>query len=526
MLFCLVLMILAAIPLWAVEDNGNFNNNADPGASILNWTSGWPSAGMDGWNYVGQVNGASGTYLGNGWVVTAAHVGAGNFSLGGVTYTLVSGSTTSIDGGNVDLVLFQIASPPALPALVLGQVPPIPFSEQSGGDSVALIGYGGGGGETWGLNTVTAVNFTLSVLGRSTIDFCTSDGTTTIGSQSVTNNATVVTGDSGGGDFIFNASSGKWELAGINEAMGGASYFVQVSAYVQQILDITGLAAPPVITSEPQGMRLEAGSPLSLSTAANGSSPLTYQWFKNGAAISGATATTFSITSTLVSDSAAYSVKVTNGYGNATSSAANVTVVPMDISNLTTPQIGIIGQPVTYSIAVQGAGPITYQWLFNGTHISGATGNSYTIADTTSGSAGNYSVEASNTYGNVTSNASQLVIVVSQQVIQVGQSATFTATPSGTGPFTYQWQFNGNAIGLATGQSYTVSGAQQNQGGIYTVVITSPSGNVSSSFSLVVNIDVGDTPTMPAWGLAVLALLLLVAASGKRIRMESAPSDH
>ncbi len=509
----LFLILLAVAPLRAVEDNGNFDNDSDPGSSIPNWTAGWPGSGTDGWNYVGQVNGASGTYLGNGWVITAAHVGAGSFTLGGITYTLVSGSTTEIDGGDVDITLFQIASPPSIPPLPLQQTTPVPFGGGAA-DSVAMIGYGGGHGETWGFNTVSGVDDPFSLLGRTTIDFYTTNGTVTIGTQSVTNNAMLISGDSGGGDFIFNATAGTWELAGINEATGGSSFLVEISAYVQQILDITGLPAPPAITTEPASLSTISGSSLTLSVSANGSSPLSYQWLKNGAPISSATSATFSITSAAPADSGSYSVTISNAHGSTTSSMASISVAALTLSGLPPTQIVIIGQSATFSVTAQGAGPFNYQWMLNGAAISGATENSYSIMTVGSGSAGNYSVAVSNVYGYTTSNAATLVPVVSQQVIQSTQSVTFTAVPGAGGPFTYQWQFNGTGLSGATGQSYTISDAQPNQGGIYTVIITGPDGSTSSSYSLVVNSpQTGDVPALPRGALALLALLLVLAGA-------------
>ena len=78
---------------------------------MANWTSGWGGPEITGWDYVGQVNGASGVYLGNGWVLTAAHVGAGNFTVAGLSYAFVGGSATSITNGNgttADLLLFLL----------------------------------------------------------------------------------------------------------------------------------------------------------------------------------------------------------------------------------------------------------------------------------------------------------------------------------------------------------------------------------------------------------------------------------
>ncbi|HEY0257047.1 MAG TPA: hypothetical protein VGC39_06365, partial [Candidatus Methylacidiphilales bacterium] len=180
-----ILAWLADHPLQAVEANGNFNNNSDPGSGVPNWTTGW-NGGFDGWNYVGQVNGASGTYLGNGWVITAAHVGAGNWTLNGTTYPMIPGSSTSLSGGNFDLVLFQISSPPALPQLFIRQTPLVPFSASNTGDPVVMIGFGGSHGETWGADTVTAANQGEGLASWFTIDFLATFGTTTIGSQSVT----------------------------------------------------------------------------------------------------------------------------------------------------------------------------------------------------------------------------------------------------------------------------------------------------------------------------------------------------
>ena len=61
-------------------------------------------------------------------------------------------------------------------------------------------------------------------------------------------------------------------------------------------------------------------------TGASGAGGLTYQWRRNGVAISGATSSTYSIGSTSASDSGSYTVVVTNSIGSATSSAAALTV--------------------------------------------------------------------------------------------------------------------------------------------------------------------------------------------------------
>jgi hypothetical protein len=109
-----------------------------------------------------------------------------------------------------------------------------------------MIGYGGGQGETWGLNTVTQKNLSVQLNGYSytTTDFETAYGTTTYTqgpfTASVTNDYDFILGDSGGAGFIYNGST--WQLAGINEAVDEKnSFLVQLSAYSTQINAVTSV---------------------------------------------------------------------------------------------------------------------------------------------------------------------------------------------------------------------------------------------------------------------------------------------
>src|SRR5581483_11535825 len=52
-------------------------------------------------------------------------------------------------------------------------------------------------------------------------------------------------------------------------------------------------AIPPSITSEPASQTITAGQTAKFSVTATGTAPLTYQWQQNGAAISGATSSSY-----------------------------------------------------------------------------------------------------------------------------------------------------------------------------------------------------------------------------------------
>ena len=241
-------------PARAIQMNGSFDTTPPTATDIPSWNTGWGSPGVTGWDYVGQVNGSSSVYLGNGWVLTAGHVGMGNFILGGTTYTAVAGSSQGI--GTADLALFRISTQPTLPSLVLPLAPPVPFSQFQSGSMVAMLGYGGGTGETWGFDTVTQINQLVDLnptYPYVSNDFLTVNGTFHDGTASVTNNSQVVGGDSGGGDFIFNIATQTWELAGINEVTSNGTFnsqdvtfsgMVQLNTYEPQIAAIVATPEP------------------------------------------------------------------------------------------------------------------------------------------------------------------------------------------------------------------------------------------------------------------------------------------
>ena len=253
----------------------NYNTSDNIGSSVTNWSTGWGTGNTnDGWNYTGLVTVSdgygSGIYLGDGWVLTAGHVGVGTFDISGNTYNSTGLSftdfTNSLTGtSNADLTLFQISTtsltgnPLSLLSLTIASNAPTAFSATQAGSQVVMIGYGGLGEKSWGVNTVTSTGLTIPVSGYNfdSVDFLTAYGVTSYTNRvgrtritnSITNNAQVYPGDSGGADFIN--VSGRWELAGVNEAVGtgtnnlGDSYLVQLSAYDAQITAIMASVPEP-----------------------------------------------------------------------------------------------------------------------------------------------------------------------------------------------------------------------------------------------------------------------------------------
>jgi len=97
----------------------------------------------------------------------------------------------------------------------------------------------------------------------------------------------------------------------------------------QAILTVNSAPVAPTITTQPANQTVAAGQTATFSVVATGTAPLTYQWQKNGSAISGATATSYTTPVTTTADSGElFRVVVTNSAGNVTSNSATLTVNP------------------------------------------------------------------------------------------------------------------------------------------------------------------------------------------------------
>jgi hypothetical protein len=245
-----------------------------------------------------------------------------------------------------------------------------------------------------------------------------------------------------------------------------------------------------VISTQPLTQTSCAGSNVTFSVTATGSGTISYQWRKNGTAISGATSASYAINNISASDAANYSVLVTAGCGALTSSNALLTVNAATVITTQPTALTVCqGSVANFAVAGTGTGTLTYQWLFNGSPISGATSSTYSDNNAQLADAGNYSVIITGSCGAITSNSVALVVNATTSISTqptnrqecVGQPATFSVTAAGTAPFSYQWRFNGSPISGATASTYTIPSPTIGNEGTYQVVVTGACGTVNSN---------------------------------------------
>jgi pectate lyase len=259
--------------------------------------------------------------------------------------------------------------------------------------------------------------------------------------------------------------------------------------------------APPNIPNPIASQTAAVGANVAFTVAATGTAPLSYQWFKDGAPIAGATALTLNLANVQTSDSGNYSVLVTNAVGSATSNAAALTVnvIAPTITNGPVALAVNAGDPASFSVTATGTAPLSYQWQKNGTAIPGATASTFAIASAQAGDAGTYAVTVSNAASSVTSSgvslsvntgpvAPTIAVQPLPQNVGVGQSAAFSVSATGTAPLSYQWRKNGADITGANAATFTIGSAQVTDAGSYTVLVSNTVGTaLSNPVALTVN---------------------------------------
>jgi hypothetical protein len=243
----------------------------------------------------------------------------------------------------------------------------------------------------------------------------------------------------------------------------------------------------------PPEIRYDGSSTLVLSASPQGNFPMTYQWYRDGEPLSGATNTSLHI-SPLSAPLGTYTLQATNDQGTITSNACNILQLPdpMLPQVLEHPEsISVYeSDPFSLSVVATGTGIMTYQWLHNNTPIAGATSPTLEISSAKIGESGSYVVQYSDDVARSTSHVAQVEVIkpISPTIsIQpqsgfyaVGSSPRLTVTASALPEPHYQWRFNGTPIPNANSSTLDLLAFDSKQAGNYSVIVSNRFGQVDS----------------------------------------------
>ncbi|MBK7891157.1 MAG: hypothetical protein IPJ84_10025 [Bdellovibrionales bacterium] len=174
------------------------------------------------------------------------------------------------------------------------------------------------------------------------------------------------------------------------------------------------------LLSYPADQTVIAGSTVVLSASAYSATGdgLTYQWFKNSVVISGATASSLTLSAVTAADSGTYALRVSDGTYKVYTPSFYVQVGTSSSGTIT-----IATQPLAQSVSVGGVAHfevvatdasnavLYYQWYKNGVALSGATASEMFLSGITSTDAAYYSVTVSNGAASLKSNTVLLTVV-------------------------------------------------------------------------------------------------------------------
>ncbi len=297
------------------------------------------------------------------------------------------------------------------------------------------------------------------------------------------------------------ASSATAGVANINDAPTGS-------------VTISGTAAT--------GQTLTAANTLA---DADGLGTISYQWYAAGTVISGATASTYLLTTAETNKIITVKANYTDGYGTA-ESVASAATAPVFTNSAPTGTVAITGTPtqgqtLTESHATladaDGLGAIALQWYADNTAITGATSNTFTLTESEVGKA--ITVKASYTDGHstpesVTSSPTGAVVNVNDNptgsvtvtgTATQGQTLTEShatlADADGLGTISLQWYADSTAITGATASTYHLTASEVGKTITVHASYTDGHGTGESVSSIATAAVVADTtaPTVTAF---------------------------
>jgi hypothetical protein len=135
------------------------------------------------------------------------------------------------------------------------------------------------------------------------------------------------------GTNISGATGASYTISSVASSDDGDQFSCRVSnSYGSVIsraatLTVSSSGVAPSITSHPSDVTVQAGGSATFSVSATGTTPLNYQWRRNGSNISGATSASYIVSSTSSDDNGdTFLCVVSNAYGTVTSNPATLTV--------------------------------------------------------------------------------------------------------------------------------------------------------------------------------------------------------
>ena len=328
-----------------------------------------------------------------------------------------------------------------------------------------------------------------------------------------------------------SAVNGIWELRVSDQIVQDVGTLQCWSLELNPIACFDGggqCLVPPLITRNPSDIITANGSTLALTVEADGTGPLSYQWYFNATnLLAGATDAMLVLSPAVVAEAGTYAVVVSNVYGSVTSAPASVVVIapptligwfrvgdgpawgtaPPCYSAREAAALLFGGALSQYAVStdpnsmnfvawVDGWGDTTYLYTPASEDFKG--GVLYNRSGSYSAYVGDHFYLSQSKTNYVWRVVAPMIVEQPQnQVAVLGGGASFQVSAIGAANLSYQWYFNAtNLLAGATNATLVLSPVASGQAGSYGVVAKNAAGSVTSApASLVVVMPVLPTLT-------------------------------
>ncbi len=171
------------------------------------------------------------------------------------------------------------------------------------------------------------------------------------------------------GTPIAGATAAQLQLTNLRPSQAG-QYSCEVIGACGSVTsnDVTVTVIPkPTITRQTPDTTVQEGQRLELYVEASPSTDCTYQWFKNGTAVSGATGNLFIVESATAEDAGTYTLKVSNTCGTVESAPIRVQIAPQ-VSVENNPRLTalrVYPQPASHVVVIESPAPLDQLALYD-----------------------------------------------------------------------------------------------------------------------------------------------------------------
>jgi len=303
------------------------------GATAASYTTPVLAVANSGTSYTVVVSNSAGSVTSNAATVTVNAV-APSITTQPTNQTVNAGATatfTVVATGTAPLTYQWKSGGTAINGATAASYTTPVLAVANSGTSYTVVVSNSAGSVTSSAATVT-VNAVAPSITTQPANQTVNDGATATFTVVATGTAPLTYQWSKGGTAISGATAASYTTPALTVSNSGASYTVMVSNSAGNMTSnpatVTVNAVTPTITTQPTNQTVEVGATAAFTVVANGgSSTLSYQWKKNGTAISGATSASYTTPVTAPTDNgSSFTVVVTDSAGHVTSLAATLTV--------------------------------------------------------------------------------------------------------------------------------------------------------------------------------------------------------